>query len=244
MEFDYKFAFNVLLPLSSAAYSLPITKGIMPKGYSLVAPILVDGAKVAPEPRFRKLIRQSQYGWIYYNELESTLVVAYRGTYDFVDVIKDASIESQDYKCVSKYGEVHAGFQTVYFAIRDSVIYACRSLVGKYKRLVLTGHSLGAAVSELSAPDLYYQHLGIPEVINFAAPRVGKSDFIGNFDKDIPYCVRIVNRWDTVPRIPSLWTGYRHPGKYITFNSGFTLNALKAHSLNNSYFPGVEKLIG
>lgn len=243
MELDVQFAYDVLLPLSSAAYKLPLRKGVLPIGYELVAPILLDGVTTPKEDSLRKLVGQQQYGLIYLNEVERILVVAYRGTDDLDDVFKDINIDSVPYKCVADYGEVHEGFQAVYFAIRDGVIKACRNCAGKYDRLVLTGHSLGAAVSELSAPDLYYQHLGAkPEVINFAAPRVGKSDFTDNFDRDIVSCYRIINRWDDVPRVPPIWTGFRHPGKDVEIDGGKTILALHAHSLENSYRPGMEKL--
>jgi triacylglycerol lipase len=242
MNFDPKFAFDTLLPLSSAAYSLPLTKGIIPTGYEQIAPILVDGKKISKEPRFKRLIKQDQYGWVYWNKSNGILIVAYRGTDDLVDAIKDATIDTEPYKCVVNYGQVHAGFQSVYFAIRDSVIAACRPLKSQINQVILTGHSMGAAISELSAPDLYYQHLGVPTVINFAAPRVGKADFVEKFDRDIPDCLRIVNRWDTVPHLPSAWHGYKHVGESVTINGGFTLNALKAHALDISYRMGLSKL--
>lgn len=242
MDFDAKFAYDVLLPLSSCAYAIPLTIGSLPQNYDQIAPILPDGDKIAKESRFRKLIRYDQYGWIYLNRDTKVAVVTFRGTDDFVDVIKDATIESAPYRCIADYGEVHAGFQEVYFAIRDSVIVTLEQLRNSYDRLVLTGHSLGAAMSELAAPDIYYQHLGIPEVINFAAPRVGKANFISNFNRDIPNCVRIVNRWDKVPHLPLSITGYRHPKDSVTINGGFTLNALRAHGIDTSYRIGMNKL--
>lgn len=243
MTFNPQFTYEVLLPLSAAAYALPLSKGKMPDGYEQIAPIVVDGNKSEEVWKARKFINRYQHGWMYLNENERVMVVAYRGTDDFNDVVKDVCIEAEPYKCVVDYGHVHLGFQTVYFAIRDSVIATCLKYNGKYDRLILTGHSLGAAVSELSGPDLFRQCSVKPEIVNFAAPRVGKQDFADKFANDYINCIRIVNRWDTVPRVPSVWTGYRHVGDSITINGGFTVDALHAHSLDDSYRPGMEKLL-
>lgn len=214
----------------------------MPAGYDLVSTIKVDGSNppsVNPHP----ILDWKQHGLIYLNAKSRILVVAYRGTDDLNDVVKDANIDSEPYLCVPNYGRVHEGFQNVYFSIRDSVIETCKNLNGSYNKIVLTGHSLGAAVSELSAPDLLYQHFDVPlEVINFAAPRVGKADFCSNFDRDISVCYRIVNRWDGVPRLPAMWNGYRHVGTAVNVNGGFTINALHSHSLDGSYRQAVQKL--
>lgn len=241
MHFDYDFAYNVLLPLSAAAYSLPLTKGVMPEGYEQVSPIHVDQTPNLKTAKLKELINRNQFGWVYLKE--RTLIVAYRGTDDFSDVVSDVDIHHEDYKCVSNYGSVHQGFQAVYVAIRDSVIDICKLCTGTYDRLILTGHSLGGALSELSAPDLYHQNLGNPEVINFAAPRVGKRDFARSFDADKLRCTRVVNRWDSIPKLPSLWTGYLHVGDAVTINGGFTLNSLHAHSLDNSYRPGIRNML-
>lgn len=239
MTFDAHFAYNVLLPLSSAAYALPLSKGELPKDYEQVSSIHIDRKTLQP----RRFINRYQYGWVYLNDKDRILVVAYRGTDDFADVVKDVCIDAEPYKCIPEYGTVHMGFQAVYFAVRDSVIAACKEFSGKYDRLILTGHSLGAAVSELSAPDLYYQHLDAkPEVVNFAAPRVGKQDFADKYTEDRFDCIRIVNKWDTVPRVPSLWTGYRHVGDSVVINGGFTLDAIHAHRLDGSYRLGLQRL--
>jgi hypothetical protein len=103
---------------------------------------------------------------------------------------------------------------------------------------------LGAALSELSAPDLLYQQIDlVPEVVNFAAPRVATVDFATNFNKDIQHCFRLVNKWDTIPKVPSEWTGFRHVGQAIEMDCGRTINALHAHSLDGSYRIGLRRIL-
>lgn len=244
MTFDANFAFRTCLPLSAAAYELPLKKGVMPDGYQIVAPIRIDGSSTNLLPKVGSIRNWTQYGYMFHNAAENIMIAAFRGTSDFDDTVKDCEVRNEHYKPVPWYGDVHQGFQNVYFAIRDSVITCCNAYKGKFGRLILTGHSLGGALSTLAAPDMYYQRIARPEVINFASPRVGKSDFAAEFNKDIITCFRVVNKWDDVPRVPATWSGYRHVGEEIKINGGFTLDALHAHSLNDSYYPGVAKLIG
>lgn len=230
--------------MSSAAYKLPLRVGKIPDAYKLVGRVLPDGSIYNQSPILDNIQPQEQYGLVYFSETEKTLIVAYRGTDDLTDVFKDCDIRAVPYKCVMDYGKVHEGFQAVYFAIRDSVIQLCKQYRSLYDRLVLTGHSLGAALSELSAPDLLYQHMDIvPEIVNFAAPRVAAVDFATNFNKDISHCFRLVNKWDTIPKMPSEWTGFRHVGQAIEMDCGRTINALHAHSLDGSYRIGLRRII-
>lgn len=110
--------------------------------------------------------------------------------------------------------------------------------------MILTGHSLGAALSERAAPDLLHNtDLGVlPEVQNFAGPRVGDSDFAGVFDMEIDTCFRVVNLWDIVPQVPPPLALFEHVGVAVKVDGGFTLDELVAHSLERSYGPGLEKL--
>lgn len=230
--------------MSAAAYKLPLEYQAIPDGFEQI-PIIVDGTKFSKNrpqnllDKFQKLIAFSQYGLMFYKD--GLLIVAYRGTGDLDNVMKDVTVQSVPYKCVPNYGLVHQGFQDVYISIRDSVLATIRAK--DVKRVILTGHSMGGALSQLSAPDILYQfHSLVPEVINFAAPRCGQSEFANNFDRDIPTCYRVVNRWDGVPRVPAVWTGYRHVGKAIGINAGFKL-PLQSHSLEGSYRPAMQKLV-
>ena len=120
-----------------------------------------------------------------------------------------------------------------------------RSADQKFTRLIVTGHSLGAALCELATPDLL--HNGnvalVPEVQNFAGPRCGHHDFENSFDAEINACFRVVNAWDIVPQLPPPLALFEHVGAAVRVNGGFTLDELTAHSLEKSYAPGLAKLM-
>lgn len=257
MTFNPKYALEVLLPLADAAYELPLKVGQMPVGYTHVSTITVDESlvewqisniKSSRRNSLRSILTNKRFGCIYYSEVDNTLVVSFRGTYDIIDIIRDFEFDADAYKCIPDYGSVHTGFQHIYFALRDSIIGAIKisgaSTLDKV-RCILTGHSLGGALSVLAAPDLYYQHIlpTPPEVVTFGAPRTGKKDFVDKFNHDIVNCIQIVNTWDFITRIPPLFNGYTHVGETVKIDGGRTLDAQRAHSLELSYIPGVTNLL-
>jgi predicted lipase len=146
---------------------------------------------------------------------------------------------------VENYGTVHKGFQAVYEVVRESMLEQIRNADQKFTRLIVTGHSLGAALCELAAPDLL--HNGnvalVPEVQHFAGPRAGHHDFASSFDAEINACFRVVNAWDIVPQLPPPLALFEHVGAAVRVNGGFTLNEVIAHSLDRSYAPGLAKLM-
>lgn len=92
-------------------------------------------------------------------------------------------------------GQVHRGFSEAYSAERDQI----RSALDRHHRgqLLITGHSLGAALATLAAAD----HRGKnPTLITFGSPRAGDEGFGGRLGGIT--CRRFVNCCDVVTRIP------------------------------------------
>jgi triacylglycerol lipase len=255
-SFDPQFAHDILLLLAEAAYVADPTKLNLPPNYSLVGQIAVDPAQAAALstyaallPGHRDLITRMRaesdvFGWVVENTQTKTLAVSFRGTSNAEDWLKDFDIFPTPYKPVANYGTVHQGFQEVYLAVADSVRALVQKATAGFTRLILTGHSLGAAVAVVAAPDgLHNFGLNVaPEVQNFAGPRAGHRDFASNFDVDIDVCFRVVNQWDLVPHVPPTLALFEHAGLAVRVDGGFTLDEFIAHSLPQSYGPGLLKL--
>jgi len=93
----------------------------------------------------------------------------------------------------------HTGFIEVYTRVRDTIL----STVSPYKtnKIVITGHSLGAALSTLCSIDLGNQGYQVYGYV-FASPRVCNGmigDYIKQYTKVF---IRISNQDDIVPTIP------------------------------------------
>jgi predicted lipase len=185
------------------------------------------------------------FGLVGKNVRERICVVAFRGTKTAKEWLKDFDFVSEPYRYVTGAGDVHKGFQSVYAAVQTSVGANLRAALPGCTRILVTGHSLGSALLVLSALDIATNLSGgiIPELWPFAGPRTGRENFAQYFDRLIPICYRMDNRWDIVPHLPL--PPYQHVQieSQVPLDGGFTLDLKKAHDLKKSYIPGLQKLI-
>lgn len=91
-------------------------------------------------------------------------------------------------------GKVHQGFCDAYMAVQDRLR---RLLAAHPGRLVVCGHSLGAACATLAASDFAARE---PELVTFGSPRVGDFDFLATLH--LVKIARYVDCCDIVPRVP------------------------------------------
>ena len=111
------------------------------------------------------------FGAIDREDASGTGFVAFRGTKNYKDWIDDFLFAPVSFDEVEGKPFVHAGFHKVYQLVRKSLLDQIHLLSG-VKRVVVTGHSLGAAVSTLCTLDLASQGV-LPKVesCTFASPR-------------------------------------------------------------------------
>lgn len=138
---------------------------------------------------------------------------------------------------------IHQGFVEVYMNFRDDLYKALEQYnPTKTTNLVVSGHSLGAAISTLVGADL--RNSGYENVIvyNFASPKVGNHDFCHLVDQTLNLPVyRVVNISDIVPDLPLSVSPnidspnnpymYEHCGTIIPFSSN------RLSILNNHLIP-------
>ncbi len=132
---------------------------------------------------------------------DSTIVVAFRGTDgdDPNDIGTDINFLPRRW---DRGGRVHRGFAN---ALNDVWFELAASLPGDGRRVLYSGHSLGAAMATLAAsnraPDMLY---------TFGSPMVGNGAF-GDTLKGVPHA-RFQNCTDIVARIPEGLPGFEHTG--------------------------------
>jgi hypothetical protein len=192
----------------------------------------------------RDITRSGNYfGWVALNEGTGTLAVTFRGTEGFDEWLKDVFVAPVPYP-YGAVGLVHAGFLIMYKSVRKSSTDLLKSVATtKYGSVVICGHSLGAAVATLSAPDLFQaiSKKVAPQVRTFASPR--PADLI--YSKTVTGMGISVmthrNRWDLVPTVP--YFPYFHTDTVALIGGGEFLHPKISHSLTQSYQPGLEALI-
>ena len=142
---------------------------------------------------------------------DGTAWIAFRGTQS--DAIKDLIMDGKAWH--SEWhgpGRVHTGFAEAYCGQQPGTGVSVREQLAEWilraqpEKLVLTGHSLGAALATLCAID--YPRA---ELVTFGSPRVGDAQFCAAF------AGRIVRRYqdctDIVTRVPPAALDYDHVGE-------------------------------
>ena len=141
-----------------------------------------------------------------------TLVI-FRGTQP--DDISDITTDADFLRCVWRGGgSVHRGFATAYDSIHDWLDEQLTRIVTT--QLLVTGHSLGAALATLAASIYPAAHL-----YTYGSPRVGDEVFANTFAAR--RVARFVNCADVVTRIAPEPLGYQHVGTERYINRSGTL---------------------
>ena len=238
MAFDPAFARDVVLPLAQAAYAvMGGNAASLPAGYSQTSLIQADAvmltAMTDPHPAVVAMMRNTDiFGLMGRNAASRTAFLSFRGTSDVSEWVADIDAVPDDYHPISGFGQVHTGFQDVYELVRANIAANLAAAAAGCDQILITGHSLGAALAVLAAPDIARTmppNTIEPRLITFAGPRVGVTDFAAKFDALIESCYRVVNFLDIVPYLPP--APYQHVGAQISVDSGGQVQVAWRHSL-------------
>jgi len=118
---------------------------------------------------------------------------------------------------------VASGFWKVYQAIRPAVRRAYTELTSKFPNLpvMVTGHSLGSAISTFAGLDLAEQYGAKIDQWTYGTPRVGDEAFSQYIFKKFQTVWRTVNQNDIAPHYPFRWQGFFHPPTEVWFKKDF-----------------------
>ena len=151
-------------------------------------------------------------GFIGYQPSVSTIWVAFRGSSDIANWITNLDFIRMSYPLCSGCS-VHEGFYTAEQQALPQIQNAVQQLVAAYPSysIVVTGHSLGAALATLTALDLAQTYGSGVSVYNYGCPRIfnqaganwasGGAVYIG---------ARRTHYQDIVPHLPQEIFGFVH----------------------------------
>jgi hypothetical protein len=186
-------------------------------------------------------------GFTGYNAATNRIVVTFRGSSTALNWLEDFDFFLVDYP-LCPHCKIHQGFDGTYKSMISQVIVDLNVLIAKYPNadnILITGHSLGAAISLLTGVELVLSHQknesSIPPILfyTFGMPRVGNVEFAAYASSLLPELHRVTHHHDPVPRLPPLWLdSYRHPpheiyyendinGKYTTCNDAVNVEDKK-----------------
>ncbi len=131
-------------------------------------------------------------------------ILVFRGTNNILEGLLDAKYFQVSLSKYSLPGKAHSGFVDHYDAIRSEVIDRVKEADSSIP-LIITGHSLGGAVSYLAAMDFSKQQIPIAGVYTSGAPRLGDDvayRYAGSVLRDKFF--RLEHSEDVVPHAPPL----------------------------------------
>lgn len=144
-----------------------------------------------------------------------TIYVVFRGTSSIRNWIDDMEILKVPYSTwngnIIANGNIHKGFYESTLQLRNKTIDVVSELQKKYNYndIFLTGHSYGAAVSQIMAMELEAINIKT-KVYNYGQPRVGDATYAEFVNSIIKNYWRFTHNKDIVPHIPPLKFNYIH----------------------------------
>jgi predicted lipase len=138
-----------------------------------------------------------------------------RGTlpWDIKNWFTDINFLKKSYPWCDNGCEVHRGFYEAYEDIQNHVKNAVQNYTATFKKryLIVTGHSLGAALAVHAAAHLTAIGIKVDFFYNFGGPRVGDWRFHQWFMNTRKGFVGRVTHWkDQVPHLPDEHWGFEH----------------------------------
>lgn len=145
---------------------------------------------------------------------KDNIVICFRGTQpaQLSDVAADLKTWQVD---AETEGEVHAGFKGELDKLYDHILAYAKMKQSEGKNILVTGHSLGAAMATIAASRLHAYGKDVT-LYTFGSPRVGDHTWSKQFDNIPTY--RFVNNNDIVCKVPP-YGFFTHIGelKYINY---------------------------
>jgi len=140
------------------------------------------------------------------------VLVSFRGTKELGDWLTDLNA----LRASVAYGAVHQGFLVAFNDVRATVRSLLDQAGAREKKVWLTGHSLGGALSAIMAGEMLDEPrihgiytYGQPRTVNRRAQAYFRDSYAGRY-------FRLVNDDDIVPRVPVL---LQHVGEIVWFDS-------------------------
>lgn len=143
-------------------------------------------------------------GYVGYLPSDKSIYVVFRGSSSIRNWIQNLDTFKTSYTSYPECNcQVHKGFYLTEQAVIGSVISAVKALRTKYPSygVKLTGHSLGAAIAQLTSMDLLKAGIPITSLYDFGQPRIGDKAY-ATFANSKLQIWRVTHNADIVPHIP------------------------------------------
>lgn len=139
-------------------------------------------------------------GFICYDREHDAICITFRGSVDANDYERDLEFMHKSILVGpdNTLVDVHKGFLDAWRSVEHEIVEFLRT-VPTTKKVIFTGHSLGAAIATIGAARLWMYK---PELVTFGSPRVGDYKFKKWFKKNMSLSYRVVLNDDHIPCVP------------------------------------------
>jgi hypothetical protein len=144
-------------------------------------------------------------GYIGYLPSSKTIYTVIRGSSSVLNWLDDLEVRKIPYITYEECNcNVHRGFYNSALSVSNKTIEVIKKLQKRYPyySIIMTGHSLGAAIAQLLGMELEKEGIKV-EIYNFGQPRIGDDnygDFVNTIIKNKLW--RFTHYQDMVPHIP------------------------------------------
>eukprot|EP00340_Litonotus_pictus_P003335 CAMPEP_0170527666 /NCGR_PEP_ID=MMETSP0209-20121228/13148_1 /TAXON_ID=665100 ORGANISM="Litonotus pictus, Strain P1" /NCGR_SAMPLE_ID=MMETSP0209 /ASSEMBLY_ACC=CAM_ASM_000301 /LENGTH=262 /DNA_ID=CAMNT_0010818359 /DNA_START=302 /DNA_END=1090 /DNA_ORIENTATION=+ len=142
--------------------------------------------------------------------------------------------------------QIHRGFLEAYCTIKSEINALLEpTILNGIETVIFTGHSLGGALSSISALDFKHmlERAGSSlktHLITFGAPRVGNQVFVDQLNNKLSLNMRIVYDEDIVPEVPG--APFVHPGDLVTIKpNSVTVTLQKLVGDSSKYYTSIHQ---
>jgi len=162
---------------------------------------------------FASDFKTDTFGYISVSKSLKQVMVSFRGTQ--ADSLRNWAVDLKAAKLTPYQNytgvQVHEGFQKAYLALKNQVLSAVQTQLSRNPgyAVVLTGHSLGAALATLAAIDISRITTQV-YVWHYGSPRVGNRNFSTLFSSAIKVHYRVVNNRDMIAHMPPMNYDFYH----------------------------------
>jgi len=168
------------------------------------------------------------HGYIGYHEGQKAIYVSFRGSESAQNWLDDLDVALTTYPapgCTNCY--VHKGFYEAEKSCFPDVLNQVKTLKTTYPdfQVVVTGHSLGAALATLVSIDLINSNISPVRMFNYGSPRVGDTNFANYAGAVIKDRNRITHHKDMVPHCPMHERFTHHSGEWYEPSDDVVLSA-------------------
>jgi len=155
--------------------------------------------------------------YIFHND--KIIDICFKGTSNYNDVCINIDMCLESY--INKEIKIHKGFLNKYLSIKSIIFDYVAKIIknNQIEEICLNGHSSGGAIASIATLDMTYLYKDkIIKCITFGAPKIGNKKFVEEYNSQVKFSLRIINKNDIIPYLPPIPLIYNHNHKAFALN--------------------------